>query len=139
MRQKFITKYVRFFITKCDSFITKCNSYFKLRRFYYKIRQLLQNVMFITNWHSTRCSRNMQHIYRRTSMQKCDFNKVPLKSYMDVLLQIWYIFSEHLFLGTHLEGCFWIHLVCFQYAASFLRQDWTNYSSIYRLDQISTN
>ena len=36
MRQKSITKCVRFFITKCDSFITKCDSYYKMRRFYYK-------------------------------------------------------------------------------------------------------
>ena len=49
MRQKFIKKCVRFFITKCDSFITKCDSYYKLRRFYDKIRQLLQNATFITN------------------------------------------------------------------------------------------
>ena len=32
MRQKFITKCVRFFITKCDSFITKCDSYYKMQR-----------------------------------------------------------------------------------------------------------
>ena len=41
MRQV-ITKYVRIFITKCDSFITKCNSYYKMRQFYYKLRRLLQ-------------------------------------------------------------------------------------------------
>ena len=27
--------------------------YYKMRRFYYKMRQLLQNVMFITNYDST--------------------------------------------------------------------------------------
>ena len=32
MRQKFITKCVRFFITKCDNFITKWDSYYKMRR-----------------------------------------------------------------------------------------------------------
>ena len=53
MWQKFITKCVRFFITKCNSFITKCDSYYKLRQLYYKIRQLLQNVTFITNCDST--------------------------------------------------------------------------------------
>ena len=31
VRQKFITKCVRFFITKCDDFITKCNSYYEMR------------------------------------------------------------------------------------------------------------
>ena len=35
MRQKFITKCVRFFITKCDG-------YYKMRGFYYKMRCLLQ-------------------------------------------------------------------------------------------------
>ena len=53
MRQKFITKCVKFFITKCDSFITKCDSYNKLAQLYYKIRQLLQNATFITNYDST--------------------------------------------------------------------------------------
>ena len=28
-----------------------------------------------------RCSENMQQIYRRTPMMKCDFNKVALKLY----------------------------------------------------------
>ena len=28
-----------------------------------------------------RCSENMQQIYRRTLMPKCDFNKVALQSY----------------------------------------------------------
>ena len=46
MREKFITKCVRFFITKCDS----C---YKLRQLYYKMRQLLQNATFITNCDST--------------------------------------------------------------------------------------
>ena len=38
MRQKFITKCVRFVITKCDS-------YYKMQRFYYKMLQLYQNEM----------------------------------------------------------------------------------------------
>ena len=53
MWPKFITKCVRFFITKCNSFITKCDSYYKLRQLYYKIRQLLQNVTFTPNCDST--------------------------------------------------------------------------------------
>ena len=32
MQQKFITKFIRFLITKCDDFITKCDSYYKMRR-----------------------------------------------------------------------------------------------------------
>ena len=33
-----------------------------------------------------RCSENMQQIYRRTPMPKCDFNKVALHFAMSVLL-----------------------------------------------------
>ena len=58
-----------------------------------------------------RCSENMQHIYRRIPMSKCEFNKIALQLY-------WYhtsawvspakccIFSEHLFLRTPLSGRF---------------------------------
>ena len=46
-----------------------------------------------------RYSENMLQIYRRTPAVKCDFKKVAL--------QIFYIFSEHLFLRTPLDGCFW--------------------------------
>ena len=45
-----------------------------------------------------RCSENMQQIYRRTPMPKCDFNKVAKQSKV--------IISEHLFLKTPLGGCF---------------------------------
>ena len=41
-----------------------------------------------------RCSENIQQIYRRTPMPKCDYNKVA-KQHL-----------EHLFLRTLLEGCF---------------------------------
>ena len=45
-----------------------------------------------------RCFENMQQIYRRTPIPKCDFNKVAnkLHSGMDVLPYVCYIFSEHL-------------------------------------------
>ena len=55
MRQKFHTKYARFFITKCDSFITNvavittCNDFYS----YYKMRQLLQNAKLIINYDTT--------------------------------------------------------------------------------------
>ena len=49
-----------------------------------------------------RYSENMQQIYRRTPMPKCDFNKVAK--------QLCWIFSEHLFLRTPLGGCFRIAL-----------------------------
>ena len=48
--QKSITKYVRFFFTKCNNFITKCNVYFK-------VRQLLQNTTFPTKDVGTRLSK----------------------------------------------------------------------------------
>ena len=69
----------------------------------------------------------MQQIYRRTPMSKCDFNKVAKQLYWN-LTSTWVffcefvcIFSEHLFLGTHLDGCFWIlQLLVFFQAAFFI-------------------
>ena len=58
-----------------------------------------------------RCSENMQQIYRRTPMSKCGFNKLHFR--MGVLLYIKFaacIFSEHIFLITPLDGCFWYRL-----------------------------
>ena len=47
-----------------------------------------------------------------------------LKSHlsMGVLLQIWCIFSEHLFLGTPLGGCFWYWQVFYRYIFSWKAQ-----------------
>ena len=42
-----------------------------------------------------RCCENVLQIYRRTPMPKFDFNKVARQ------------LSEHLFVGTPSEGCFW--------------------------------
>ena len=59
-----------------------------------------------------RCSKNMQQIYRRTLMLKCDFNKVTLlESLLDMvafLFFFWCIFLEDLFLRTPLDSysCF---------------------------------
>ena len=47
-----------------------------------------------------RCSKNMQQICRRTSLLKPPFD-------MGVLLLICCIFSEHPFIRTPMEGCFW--------------------------------
>ena len=58
-----------------------------------------------------RCSENMQQIYRRTPMSKCEFNKLHFG--MGVLLYIKFaacIFSEHIFLRTPLDGYFWYRL-----------------------------
>ena len=40
-----------------------------------------------------KCSENMQQIYSRAPMPKCNFNKIAL---------------QHLFLGAHLKDCFWL-------------------------------
>ena len=58
-----------------------------------------------------RCSENMQQIYRRISMSKCELNKLHFG--MGVLLYIKFaacIFPEHVFLRTPLDGCFWYRL-----------------------------
>ena len=54
-----------------------------------------------------RCSETMQQINRKTPMPKCDFNKVARHGCSPVNLLH---FSEHLFLGTPLDACFWISL-----------------------------
>ena len=61
-----------------------------------------------------RCSENMQQIYRRTPMPKCDFNKVAKQLNWN---HTWtwvfsskcasYLLTEHLFLRTPLDSCFW--------------------------------
>ena len=58
-----------------------------------------------------RCSEDMQQIYSRTPMSKCEFNKLHFG--MGVLLYIKFaacIFSEYIFLRTPLESCFWYRL-----------------------------
>ena len=53
-----------------------------------------------------RCSENMQQIYWRAPMPKCDFNNFNLNShFIMAVLKIW-IFSEHIFLRARLNGCF---------------------------------
>ena len=54
------------------------------------------------------CCENMQQIYRRTPMQKCDFNKVALHFGMGVGCSPvnFCIFSEKLLLRIPLDGCF---------------------------------
>ena len=56
-------------------------------------------------------SENMQQIYRRTPMSKCEFNKLHFG--IGAILYIKSaacIFSEHIFLRTPLDGCFWYRL-----------------------------
>ena len=52
-----------------------------------------------------RCSRNMQQIYWRTPMQKCNFNKVAKQ------LHIAACFQNTFFLWTPLKGYFWLLFV----------------------------
>ena len=60
-----------------------------------------------------RCSGNMQQIYRRTPMPKCNFNNAPKQLYWNCT-SAWMFsckfcctFSEHLFLRTPLNSYFW--------------------------------
>ena len=57
-----------------------------------------------------RCSENMQQIYRRTPIPKCDFNKVASQFWHDCSpVNLLRIFRTP-FLKTPLDGCFWIVL-----------------------------
>ena len=53
-----------------------------------------------------RISENMQQIYRRTPMPKCNLIEITLRHWCSPvnLLQ----FSEHFFRRTPLDGCFWL-------------------------------
>ena len=53
------------------------------------------------------CSENMQQVYRRTLISKCDFNKVELFG-IGVPLKLYFIFSGYPIIRTPLEGCFCI-------------------------------
>ena len=67
------------------------------------------------------CSGKVQSIWMRTLMPKCNFNKVAKQLYWNHTSKWVFscnfccIFSEHLFLRTPLNGCFYISLVCFMY------------------------
>ena len=53
---------------------------FNISSHYYIQKQLSRTVL------KKRCSENMQHIYRRTPIPKCDFNKVALQLYWNCTL-----------------------------------------------------
>ena len=82
---------------------TKCQEHY--HNYMWLQKQTLRGVL------RKRCSENMQQVYRKTPMPKCNFNKVAkatlLKLHfgMGVLLKIGCIFSEPLFLRTPLKGC----------------------------------
>ena len=66
-----------------------------------------------------RCSGNIKQIYGRTPNAECEVTFLKLyfgmgemggKWEMGVLLQNFFIFLEHLFVKTPLEGCFWTML-----------------------------
>ena len=50
MRPKFITKCVRFYITKCISFVTKCDDFVTKCGSCYKMRRLLKNASVQTQY-----------------------------------------------------------------------------------------
>ena len=55
------------------------------------------------------CSEIMKQIYRRTPMPTCDFNHVALQlDWNHTFKKSHCIFSEHLFLRTPQDGCFWL-------------------------------
>ena len=80
MRQKFITKCVKFFIAKSDS-------YYKMRRFYNKMRQLLQNVASIT-----KCVRIELNTRIKTNIATT-FWAVPKLNYLFKSLKIFFRFN----------------------------------------------
>ena len=96
------------------------------------IRKIRLNTRFKTTWETKnyktqkqpprgiprkRCSEDMQQIYRRTPMLKCDFNKVASQIYWN-RTSTWVLsckfaaqFLEQLFLRTPLGCCFWKHIL----------------------------
>ena len=69
-----------------------------------------------------RCFENIQQIYSRSPMPKCDFNKVALQIYWNFIysplrhgwsaVNFLHIF-KHLLLRAHLGGCFWVIILIF--------------------------
>ena len=60
-------------------------------------------------YHQKQPSRGVlkKRCFERAPIPKCDFNKATLQLYWNqTLLQIWCIFSEHIFSITPLDGCF---------------------------------
>ena len=74
-----------------------------------------------------RCSKNMLQIYRRTHIPKCDFNKV-VKQHCWNHTSTWMFsckfgctFSEHLFVRTPMDGCFWTSSFTCLFAVKFVK------------------
>ena len=67
-----------------------------------------------------RCPENIQELYRKTPMPKCDFNKVALEIYWN-RISAWVFSSKfaapllYLFLRTPLDGCFRFFLKAVNY------------------------
>ena len=83
MRQKFIIKCVRFFITKCDSFlenatvITNCDDFITKCDGYYKMRRLLQ-IATVQPTHSCTCGKNLVHLKLSWRLWKYTLLKVAI-------------------------------------------------------------
>ena len=66
-----------------------------------------------------KCSENMQQIYRRTPMQKCELNKVALATSAWVFsCKFAAYFQKNLLLRRPLESCFW---KCYDHFSSFIK------------------
>ena len=145
--------YRRYWIPLYTIKLIKMNSTYQMIYFKETIRQwLLSQYKSFTNICKTslqsqkqssrgvlrkRCSKNMQQIYRRTAMQKCDLGmKVQSNFSMGVLLWICCIFSEHLFLRTPLDGYFWqliLNLISTYFRITFsLFTCWKQKLQVYR-------
>ena len=94
-----------------------------IKHVYWDIWWVFLPCLIITQKHPSRgvpkkrCSENMQQIYRRTSSQS--------------VISIKNTFSEHLFLRTPLEGCFWILLTHFWQCSHFTPPENTRNPSIF--------
>ena len=75
MRQKFITKCIRFFTTKCDIFITKCEDFITKCKSYYKMRRLLHNASVQTNASSETNYNFLQELFFSRNYKNFDESK----------------------------------------------------------------
>ena len=83
-----------------------------------------------------RYSENMQQIYRRTPMPKCNFNKVALLRHGCSPVKLLHIFR--IFLRTPLEGCF-LNLVTWKSIIVYLTKKFKIFAQYYWAKSIVTN
>ena len=102
---KNVIGHVRFRLVNCKHFfkILSGKGFLVLNCYWHWQKQPPRGVL------KKRCSENMQQIYR-TPMSKCNFNKVAFQLYWNhTTARVFSCkFSEHHFLRTPLNGCFYI-------------------------------